>query len=80
MNFNNNSQMRIPCAAEELRLPRQMAAAARGGRELAWKKDHCRIYVDDCDCPTSSVDGASGAALQRLSSDDDDDNMRKIGP
>ena len=41
MNFNNNSQMRIPCAAEELRLPlrgrqrrRRVAAVNLRGRKI----------------------------------------------
>ena len=58
-----------------------------GGRELAQKKDHCRIYVDDCDCPTiyalaasvAAAVTAAAVAAARLNSNDDD-NMRKIGP
>ena len=53
------------------------AAARRGDRELAEEKDHCRIYVDDSDCPTRAVELSVAASSLRY---DDDDNMRKIGP
>ena len=59
-----------------------------GGRELAQKKDRCRVQVDDCECPTiyalaasvaAAVTAAAAVAAARLNSNDDD-NMRKIGP